>query len=138
MTALLFLKYIGLQLVVTTILLVLGFGIDGCDGALATVLGSGIAILPNAYFTFQAFRYKASEDPVRALAAFYRGESGKIILVMVLSALTFRFFELHNPLLLFTALFVMLMTQTAASVYVLPTLGASEVNMTENNDKEID
>ena len=100
------------------LLLALGFGIDGRDGALAAVLGSGIAILPNAYFTFQAFRHNASEDPPRAQSALYRGEVGKIALVMVLCALLFRFYELHNPLLLFIALSVMLMTQIAAGVIV--------------------
>lgn len=140
MTALLFFKYIGLQLVVTLVLLVAGFGIDGYDGALATVLGCGIAIFPNAYFTLQAFRYKASEDPVRALGALYRGEAGKIILVMVLCALTFRFYELHNPLLLFTALIVMLVTQSIASVLVFPALKKPETDMLEinSNNKEID
>jgi len=120
------------------VLLVAGFGLDGYDGALATALGCGIAIFPNAYFTLQAFRYKASEDPVRALAAFYRGETGKIILVMVLCALTFKFLVLHNPLLLFTALFVMLVTQTVASVLVVPALKKPDVNTLKNNDTEID
>ena len=139
MTALLFIKYLGLQFFVSLILLALGFGIDGRDGALATVLGCGIAILPNAYFTLQAFRYKASEDPVRALGALYRGEGGKFILVMVLCALTFRFIELHNPLLLFTALFVILLTQAIASVIVLPSLKNKPANDTlKSNDKEID
>ena len=121
MTALLFLKYLGLQLAVTAVLLVAGFGIGGRDGALATVLGCGVAIVPNAYFTLQVFRYKADEDPGRALGALYRGEGGKIILVMVLCALSFRFYEPHNPLLLFTALFVMLVTQTIAGAFLLPT-----------------
>lgn len=139
MTALLFFKYLGLQLAVSFVLLVAGYGIDGRDGALSTVLGCVIAILPNAYFTLQVFRFKASEDPVRALGALYRGEGGKFILVMVLCALTFRFLELHNPLLLFTALFVMLVTQTIASVLVLPSLKKeSAANTLKSNDKEID
>lgn len=119
-------------------LLLAGFGINGYNGALETLLGCGIAIFPNAYFTLQAFRYKASEDPVRALGALYRGEAGKIILVMVLCALTFRFYELHNPLLLFTALIVMLVTQTIASVLVFPTLKKSKESILKSNDKEID
>lgn len=125
-------------------LLVVGFGIDGREGVLATALGSIIAILPNAYFCLQAFRYKASEDPVRALGALYRGEAGKFILVMVLCALSFRFFELHNPLLLFIALFVMLLTQTLASVALLPTLKGSQKelringpNSNEDSNKKI-
>lgn len=137
MTALLFFKYIGLQLVVTLVLLLAGFGIDGRDGVLATGLGSLIAILPNAYFCLQAFRYKASEDPVRALGALYRGEAGKFVLVMVLCALTFRFYELHNPLLLFIALLVILVTQTVASVMLLPSLnGSQEITQLKKLDSD--
>ena len=138
MTARLFLKYLGLQLAISLVLLVVGLGIDGRVGALSVLLGCAIAILPNAYFTLQAFRYKADEDPVRTLGAIYRGEAGKIILVMVLCALTFRFIEQHNPLLLFTALIVMLVTQAIASVFVVPTLKSSAQKAFNSNDKEID
>lgn len=108
------------------VLLGAGFGMDGRDGALAVALGCGVAILPNAYFTIQAFRYKASEQPVKALNAIYRGETGKIVLVMVFCALVFRFVELQNPLLLFVALIVMLMTQILISLRVFPALRAPE------------
>ncbi|MCL4169456.1 UNVERIFIED_CONTAM: hypothetical protein GTU68_041852, partial [Idotea baltica] len=92
----------------------------------SSALGSLIAILPNAYFTLQAFRYKASEDPVKALGAIYRGEAGKFILVAVLGALTFKFLSVSSPLLLFTSLIIILMVQPLVSVLALPTLSDSE------------
>ena len=108
------------------VLLVAGFGIEGREGAFAVAFGCGIAILPNAYFTLQAFRYKASEQPVKALGAIYRGETGKIVLVTVLCALAFRFYEFHEPLLLFMALIVMHVTQILISLKIFPMLGSSE------------
>ncbi len=102
------------------VLCVAGFGIGGQDGAISSALGSVIAILPNLYFTLQAFRYKASEDPVRALGALYRGEAGKFILVAVICALVFKFVDVQAPLLLFISLFVMLVTQPIICVLILP------------------
>ena len=136
MSAHIFLKYIGWQLVIALVLVALGFGIGNSNGALSATLGCAIAILPNAYFTLQAFRYKASEDPVRALGALYRGEAGKIILVMVFCALSFRFFELNYPLLLFVSLIVMLVTQTLASVCIFPALKAGEKAPSNKNETD--
>ena len=96
-------------------LLIAGFGIRNTEGLLAAATGSLIVMLPNAYFCFQAFRYKASEDPVRALGASYRGEAGKLVLVMVFSALSFRFLDIREPLILFLAMAMMLVVQTLAA-----------------------
>ena len=108
------------------VLLVAGFGMEGREGAFAVAIGCGISILPNAYFTLQAFRYKASEQPFRALGAIYRGETGKIVLVMVLCALAFRFYEFNEPMLLFMALIVMHVTQILISLKIFLMLGSSE------------
>jgi len=114
-----FFKYVGWQLLVALVLCLVGYGIGGQDSAVSSALGSLIAILPNLYFTLQAFRYKASEDPVKALGALYRGEAGKFILVAVLCVLIFKFVEVQAPLLLFISLVVMLMTQPLISVLIL-------------------
>lgn len=113
------------------VLLVVGFGIDGREGVLAIVIGSGVAILPNAYFTFQCFRFDASKDPMKAISALFRGEVGKIILVIVFTALSFKYLDVQNPLLLFSALFVMLLTQSFASVALVQ-------SMDQREDQKID
>ena len=120
MSVVVLLKYVGWQLFIALLLCFLGFGIGGQNGAVSSALGCLIAILPNMYFTLQAFRYKASEEPVRALGAIYRGEAGKFILVAVLGALTFKFMDVHSPLLLFISLIVILVTQPIVSVFTLP------------------
>lgn len=119
-SAAVFLKYVGWQLLIALGLCLVGFGIGGQNSALSSALGSLIAILPNAYFTLQAFRYEPSEDPVKMLGAFYRGEAGKFVLVAVFCVLTFKFIGVHSPLLLFISLIVMLVTQPLISVLALP------------------
>ena len=131
MSAVVFLKYVGWQLLIALGLCLVGFGIGGQNSAVSSALGSLIAILPNAYFTLQAFRYKAGDEPVRALGALYRGEAGKFVLVAVLGALTFKFIEVHSPLLLFTSLIVILVTQPIVSLFALPHLREEAAAMKE-------
>lgn len=120
MSTVVFLKYVGWQLLIALVLALAGFGLGGRAGAMSSALGSLIAIVPNLYFTLQAFRYKASEDPVRALGALYRGEAGKFVLVAVIGALVFKFVEVQSPVLLFGSLIVILMTQPLVSVLTQP------------------
>jgi|GEM_PF-5164069 len=115
------------------VLLLAGLGIDGRNGATAALIGCGIIILPNTYFTVQAFRYKASDNPVRALSAFYRGGVGKIALVVVLSALAFSFIEFSNPALLFVAMIIMLIIQIPISLKVFPVPDAPGNNRAQRN-----
>lgn len=115
------------------VLLLAGLGIDGRNGAIAALIGCGIAILPNTYFTVQAFRYKASDNPVKTLSAFYRGGVGKIALVVVLSALAFKFIEFSNPALLFVAMIIMLMIQIPIGLKVFPVPSVPATDRAQSN-----
>lgn len=121
-----------------SVLLLIGVGIDGRDGALAVVVGSLVAIIPNAYFALQSFRHKADVDPVKAFAAMYRGETGKLVLVMVLCALSFRYIDFHNPLLFFVALFVMLIVQAIASAIVISANDAETIAKLQQDEIDRD
>jgi len=110
--------YMGCQLAVAVAITLLGYGIDGTNAARSMALGSFIILLSQAYFTFQAFRFRASRSPLVVLGAIYRGGAGKYMIVMVLCALTFRFVEPIKPLLIFVAMFVMVITQCAASMFL--------------------
>lgn len=136
MSALLYFRYIGLQLALALILLLVSYGIDGQVGLVSVAIAALAGILPDAYFTLQAFRYKANEDPVKALAALYRGETGKFVLVMVICAVAFKFVESLNPLLLFGALIVILMIQPMIKVFALPFLrhNISDASQTNHLD----
>lgn len=123
-------------------MVVVGYGIDGREAVLAIVLGSGIAVFSNAYFTFQAFRFDASKQPMKAMTSLYRGEAGKIILVIVLTALSFKYLELQQPLLLILAMFVLMVTQSLASVLLVQSIdkqiidGLKDKNLIEPSNKD--
>lgn len=112
----------GWQLALALTLLMVSYGIDGQKGLVSVAIAALATIVPDAYFTLQAFRYKAKEHPVKALSALYRGETGKFVLVMVICAVAFKFVDSLNPLLLFGALIVILMIQPMIKVFALPFL----------------
>lgn len=126
MSAVILLKYVGWQALIALLLCIFAFAFGSSGGARSSVLGSIIALVPNAYFTLQAFRYKANEEPVKAFAAIYRGQAGRYLLVAVLSALTFNFIEIHSPLLLMTSLVVMLLMQPLLGLLVFPVGGETQ------------
>lgn len=81
---------IGTQAAVSVLLPVLVWIVLGKGAAVAALAGGWIATLGNFYFAVQAFRFsgaRASRDMVRA---FYRGEAGKFVIVMLLFIATFR------------------------------------------------
>lgn len=84
---------VGTQAIVSLLLPILIWFAAGKSAAIAALAGGWIATTGNLYFAFQAFRYagaRASHDMVRA---FYRGEAGKMVIVMLLFLLAFRQLE---------------------------------------------
>lgn len=62
----------------------------GKDAALAALVGGWIATLANLYFAYQAFRYTGARASHLTVSAFYRGETGKFVIVMLLFLATFK------------------------------------------------
>ncbi len=81
---------VGSQAVASLLLPILVWIATERSAAVAALIGGWIATLGNFYFAVQAFRYsgaRASRDMVRA---FYRGEAGKFVIVMLLFIAAFR------------------------------------------------
>jgi len=84
---------VGSQAVASLLIPILVWIAANPDAAVAALIGGWIATLGNLYFAIQAFRFsgaRASRDMVRA---FYRGEAGKFVIVMLLFIATFRLVE---------------------------------------------
>lgn len=65
--------------------------------AKSATFGGLLFIVPNAYFTFYAFRFRGAAWTYRITRSFYRGQTGKLALTAVGFALVFRFVDpLHN------------------------------------------
>lgn len=79
--------------------------------AYSALLGGGLFILPNTYFTIYAFRYSAADSAGRAARAFYWGQSGKLLLTAVGFAVVLSLVEPLHLLALFVAYSVMMVSQ---------------------------
>jgi len=70
----------------------------GSNIALNSVVGAGIAWLPNCYFAFRAFRYQGAQAARKIVSSFYSGLAGKILLTGALFAVAFvKLDPLHAP-----------------------------------------
>ena len=84
---------VGSQALASSLLPILVWIAAGKSAAVAVLVGGWIATLSNLYFAVQAFRFsgaRASRDMVRA---FYRGEAGKFVIVMVSFIAAFRLMD---------------------------------------------
>ena len=57
--------------------------------AYSILLGGFIGIVPNGYFAWKAFRYRGARNTPLIVKSFYAGETGKLIMTVVLFALVF-------------------------------------------------
>ncbi len=78
------------------------------NAALSALVGAWIATLANLYFALQAFRYSGARSSRQMVRAFYRGESGKFVIVMLLFIAAFKLLPGvgDNAAYLFSAFFV--------------------------------
>lgn len=66
--------------------------------ATSFMLGAIVYVVPNAYFTLYAFRYRGSESAHQIVRSFNTGEYGKLALAAMGFALVYRFVTpLHAP-----------------------------------------
>lgn len=77
-----------------SLLLTLGLGLSLFDKplALAALAGGLIQIIPSAYFSLLAFRYRGARASYLIVQAFYRGEVGKYVMTLVGFAALFSVF----------------------------------------------
>lgn len=68
--------------------------------AYSLLLGGLISALPNSYFALHAFRYHGARNAKKVVKGFIRGELGKIIITIVLFALSFTLITNLNELAL--------------------------------------
>ena len=69
----------------------------------SVILGCGLFVVPNAYFTLYAFRYKGAEWAQFITRDFYWGQMGKLALTGVAFALVFRFYPKVHAIALFSS-----------------------------------
>ncbi|MCR8921974.1 ATP synthase subunit I [Dasania sp. GY-MA-18] len=77
----------------------------------SALIGAGIFIGPNAYFSFYAFRYAGARAAPQVAQSFYRGEAGKFVLTAVMFAVSFAVMRPIDVVAVFlTYIFFMVLT----------------------------
>ena len=82
------------------------------------LLGGLTALIPNAYFAVQAYRYRGARSAAAVTASFYRGEAGKFVMTTVLFAAIFASYQALVVWALFTAWIVMWLANLVSAVFI--------------------
>lgn len=86
-------KIIASQLIAVGFVTTVGYTTLGWISAYSLLLGGMICTVPNAYFSFKAFRYRGARAAQKIVRAFYLGEAVKILLMGAGFALSFIYVE---------------------------------------------
>ena len=99
---------VGSQVFVSTVIAALLLLTAGKEAALAALSGGWTAVLANLYFALQAFRHSGAQASRDIVRAFYQGEAGKFVIVILLLLATFKLLPgaRENAAIIFTAFFV--------------------------------
>lgn len=93
-------KVILAQLAITGFISVISLLFSGTMMAVSVLLGGLISALPNSYFALHAFKYSGARNADKIVRGFIRGELGKIVITVVLFALSFALITSLNELAL--------------------------------------
>ncbi len=109
---------IQVQVVILAVFSIVLLGIDWRLSASAAI-GGMIQILPQVWFTRQAFRYMGARQALKIVSAMYRGESGKLLLTAALFATVFKLVTWVQPVVLFVSFGVMIIVHLFGTARVL-------------------
>lgn len=93
-------KVIVAQLMTAVVLAAISLLFSGIIMAYSVLLGGLISTLPNSYFVLHAFRYQGARNAEKVVKSFIKGELGKIVITIVLFALSFTLITTLNELAL--------------------------------------
>lgn len=80
--------------------------------AYSALIGGSIALVPNAYFARQVFRYRGAQSAGAIARSLYRGEVGKFVMTAILFAGVFMAVEPLQEMALFAAFLAMVLINT--------------------------
>ncbi|MGC3874430.1 F0F1 ATP synthase subunit I [Halomonas sp. GXIMD04776] len=106
-----FMRLLLAQLAIILIIVVTSAVLMGGKASFSALLGGLVCWLPNAYFSWRAFRYQGAQFARDIVKSFYRAEAGKFVLTAVLFTLVFVAVPPSNPAFFFGAYVATLFTQ---------------------------
>ena len=82
-------RVIVVQLVATVLIAVIFLIFSSDVTAYSILIGGLISAIPNYFFAVQAFRYRGARNADKVVKSFMKGEMGKLVITLLLFALTF-------------------------------------------------
>jgi ATP synthase protein I len=79
--------------------------------AVSALMGGLIQVLPQAWFSRQAFKYAGASNVDKIVQSMYRGELGKVVITATLFTVVFTVEKQWNYLTLFTTFLIMIPLQ---------------------------
>ena len=79
--------------------------------ALSALVGGLIQIIPQSWFSRQAFKYAGASNVDKVVQSMYRGELGKVVMTATLFAILFTVDKQWNYIALFTTFLLMIPLQ---------------------------
>jgi ATP synthase protein I len=79
--------------------------------AVSALMGGLIQVLPQAWFSRQAFKYAGASNVDKIVQSMYRGELGKVVITATLFTVVFTVDKQWNYLTLFTTFLIMIPLQ---------------------------
>ena len=93
------------------LLIAVALGLADSQLAVSVLVGGLVQILPQAWFSRQAFKYAGATKVDKVVRSMYRGELGKVVMTATLFAIVFTVSKQWNYLALFTTFLVMIPLQ---------------------------
>jgi ATP synthase protein I len=85
----------------------------------SVLIGGLIQIVPQAWFTRQAYKYTGARQVDLMVRAMYRGETGKIVLTAAMFVITFMLWKQLHFLAVFSTFIVMIPLQWFITIRIL-------------------
>lgn len=111
-------RVLQLQMAITLLVVLLSALLQGIVAAYSALCGGLIALLPNMYFAFKAFRYFGARSSQAIVQSIWAGEMGKLVLTAVLFALLFVGVKQLDVMALFIAYLLVLAVSASALLIV--------------------
>lgn len=96
------------QLAVTLLISAIYYFVNGRVAAYSAFLGGIIFVIPQFYFTLKAFMYAGARAVDKIVVSFYKGESAKILFIVIGFGLVFSFVRPVDYFALYSAFIALL------------------------------
>lgn len=107
-------KQIALSIILVLMYALITYIIWGITHFQSVIIGGFVVIIPNVFFALKAFRYAGARSTKKVLESFYSGEKMKMLIMAILTALTFKILTIE-PIAFFTSFSLVLVVPLLTS-----------------------